>query len=106
MLDFIFAVSHADHWHSMNMDQNPSHYPLTARLAGSDLVSRFQNISPGVWFNAYIPVNGVVSSSRQSQPFRNLTAIPLDDQVRRNEYRHLNVGPPHVEDALSLWPHA
>ncbi|KIO23244.1 hypothetical protein M407DRAFT_110956 [Tulasnella calospora MUT 4182] len=58
MLDFIFAVTHADHWHSINMEQFPSHYPLTARIAGSGLVSRFQNTGPGLWFNAYIPMNG------------------------------------------------
>ncbi|KAG8931139.1 Mitochondrial translocator assembly and maintenance protein 41 [Tulasnella sp. 418] len=59
MLDFIFAVSHPDHWHAINMHQFPSHYPLHARLSGSSLVSRFQSISPGVWFNAYVPINGV-----------------------------------------------
>ncbi|KAG9006507.1 Mitochondrial translocator assembly and maintenance protein 41 [Tulasnella sp. JGI-2019a] len=59
MLDFIFAVSHADHWHSINMHQNPSHYPLAARLTGGSLVSRFQSISPGLWFNPYASVNGV-----------------------------------------------
>ena len=60
MLDFLFAVTHADHFHSINMNQFPSHYPLSARVLGSDYVSRVQNISPGVWFNAYVPMNGVV----------------------------------------------
>ncbi|KAL1715376.1 mitochondrial matrix Mmp37-domain-containing protein [Schizophyllum commune] len=59
MLDFLFAVTHADHFHSINMNQFPSHYPLSARVLGSDYVSRVQNISPGVWFNAYVPMNGV-----------------------------------------------
>lgn len=63
MLDFIFAVTHADHWHSINMEQFPSHYPLTARVAGASLISRFQNTGPGLWFNAYIPMNGAVSAS-------------------------------------------
>ncbi|KAG8904451.1 Mitochondrial translocator assembly and maintenance protein 41 [Tulasnella sp. 403] len=58
MLDFIFAVSHADHWHSINMAQNPSHYPLTARLAGASAISRFQHLSPGIWFNAFVPLKG------------------------------------------------
>lgn len=58
MLDFIFAVTHADHWHAINMEQFPSHYPLTARIAGSSLISRFQNTGPGLWFNAYIPMKG------------------------------------------------
>ncbi len=59
MLDFMFAVTHADHFHSINMHQFPSHYPLHARTLGSDYVSRFQSIAPGVWFNAYVPSHGV-----------------------------------------------
>ncbi|KAL0961134.1 hypothetical protein HGRIS_006107 [Hohenbuehelia grisea] len=59
MLDFMFAVTHPDHWHSINMHQNPSHYPLHSRLLGSSYVSRVERIGPGVWFNAYVPVNGV-----------------------------------------------
>ncbi|EPT05296.1 hypothetical protein FOMPIDRAFT_148453 [Fomitopsis schrenkii] len=47
MLDFMFAVTHADHWHSINMNQFPGHYPLHAR-----------EISPGVWFNTHVPMKG------------------------------------------------
>ncbi|TRM61092.1 mitochondrial matrix Mmp37-domain-containing protein [Schizophyllum amplum] len=59
MLDFLFAVTHADHFHSINMNQHPSHYPLSARVLGSDYVQRVQNFGPGVWFNAYAQMNGV-----------------------------------------------
>ncbi|KAF9267415.1 Mmp37-domain-containing protein [Marasmius fiardii PR-910] len=59
MLDFMFAVTHSDHFHSINMHQHPSHYPLHARIFGSDYVSRVQSIGPGVWFNAYVPMKGV-----------------------------------------------
>ncbi|KAL0069778.1 Mitochondrial translocator assembly and maintenance protein 41 [Marasmius tenuissimus] len=59
MLDFMFAVTHPDHFHSINLQQHASHYPLHARLLGSDYVSRVQNIGPGVWFNAYVPMKGV-----------------------------------------------
>jgi len=62
MLDFMFAVTHPGHFHSINMQQNPSHYPLHARLLGSDYVSRVQEFGPGVWFNAYVPMNDVVSN--------------------------------------------
>ena len=61
MLDFLFAVTHSDHWHSINMQQHPSHYPLHARTFGSSYVSRIQEIGPGVWFNPYVPMEGVVS---------------------------------------------
>lgn len=60
MLDFMFAVTHPSHWHSINMHQNPSHYPLHARTFGSSYVSRIEELGPGVWFNAYVPMNGVV----------------------------------------------
>ena len=69
MIDFIFAVNHPSHWHSINMSQFPGHYPLHSRALGSDFVSRVQEISPGLWFNAYVPMNDVVrqlSSPRSS----------------------------------------
>lgn len=60
MMDFMFAVTHAAHFHSINMQQFPSHYPVHARLLGSSYVSKIQDFGPGVWFNAYIQMNGVV----------------------------------------------
>ncbi|KAH7915846.1 Mmp37-domain-containing protein [Hygrophoropsis aurantiaca] len=59
MLDFIFAVTHPDHWHSINMHQHPSHYPLHARALGSSFVSKVQEYGPGLWFNTYVPMKGV-----------------------------------------------
>ncbi|KAJ7784553.1 mitochondrial matrix Mmp37-domain-containing protein [Mycena metata] len=59
MLDFMFAVTHPAHFHSINMQQHPSHYTLHARVLGSSYVSNVQDIGPGVWFNAYIPMAGV-----------------------------------------------
>lgn len=60
MLDFMFAVSHPNHWHSINLARNPSHYALHARLFGSDFISRMQDLGPGVWFNPYVTVNDIV----------------------------------------------
>ena len=60
MLDFMFAVTHPAHFHSINMHQHPSHYPFHARMLGSSYVSRIEEIGPGVWFNAYIPMKDVV----------------------------------------------
>lgn len=59
MLDFIFAVTHSDHWHSINMQQHPGHYPLHARILGSSFVSKTQALSPGLWFNTFVPMKGV-----------------------------------------------
>ncbi|KAF7314334.1 Kinesin-like protein [Mycena kentingensis (nom. inval.)] len=59
MLDFMFAVTHPAHFHSINMQQHPSHYTFSARVFGSSYVSRVQEVGPGVWFNAYVPMAGV-----------------------------------------------
>lgn len=61
MLDFMFAVTHPAHFHSINMHQHPSHYTLHARMLGSSYVTRVEEIAPGVWFNAFVPMEGVVS---------------------------------------------
>ncbi|KAF8073701.1 mitochondrial matrix Mmp37-domain-containing protein [Lyophyllum atratum] len=59
MLDFMFAVTHAAHFHSINMHQHPHHYPLHARVLGSSYVSRLEELGPGVWFNPYVSMGGV-----------------------------------------------
>ena len=67
MLDFIFAVSHPEHWHSINLNQNPHHYALHARLLGSDFIGKAQDWGPaGVWFNPFVPVAGVVRTLLQA----------------------------------------
>src|SRR6266702_1227434 len=48
MLDFMFAVTHPAHFHSINMAQHPSHYALYARTFGSSFVTRVEEIGPGV----------------------------------------------------------
>lgn len=60
MLDFVFAVTHPDHWHSMNLHQHPGHYPLHARALGSSYVATVQELGPGLWFNTFVPMHGVV----------------------------------------------
>jgi translocator assembly and maintenance protein 41 len=62
MLDFMFAVTHPAHFHSINMQQHPNHYPIHARMLGSSYVSRIEEVGPGVWFNAYIPMKDAVRS--------------------------------------------
>ncbi|KAG8708156.1 Mitochondrial translocator assembly and maintenance protein 41 [Ceratobasidium sp. 394] len=60
-LDFLFAVTHADHFHSINLHQNPKHYALAPRLLGSDFISRVQSLAPGLWFNPYVKVKDGVT---------------------------------------------
>ncbi|KAA1131950.1 Mitochondrial translocator assembly and maintenance protein 41 [Puccinia graminis f. sp. tritici] len=69
MLDFIFAVTHPSHWHSINLHHHPHHYSLPARLLGSPAISWLQERGPGagVWFNVETKIHnrmikyGVVS---------------------------------------------
>jgi mitochondrial translocator assembly and maintenance protein 41 len=77
MLDFMFAVTHASHWHSINMNQFPGHYPLYGRMLGSDFVARVQGVGPGVWFNTFVPMKGVVSLLSRAMG-RILTTYDLD----------------------------
>lgn len=59
MLDFVFAVSHPNHWHSINIAQNKDHYSFIARMFGSNVVSILQNkVGAGVWFNVECLVHG------------------------------------------------
>ncbi|KAG8773526.1 Mitochondrial translocator assembly and maintenance protein 41 [Serendipita sp. 405] len=84
MLDFIFAVSHPEHWHSINLAQNPSHYALHARVLGSDFVGRVQNWGPAaVWFNPFVPVCDVVRLRSANGPMvsRLLTDRFLDHRT-------------------------
>ena len=60
MLDFMFAVTHPAHFHSINMSQHPSHYAMYARTLGSSFVTKVQELGPGVWFNAFVRTKGRV----------------------------------------------
>lgn len=59
MIDFIFGVSHTQHWHSINMKQHRNHYSGIASL-GSGFVSRVQDWGAGVYFHPYVEVNGML----------------------------------------------
>ncbi|KAJ2361421.1 Mitochondrial translocator assembly and maintenance protein 41, partial [Coemansia sp. RSA 2607] len=60
MVDLIFAVSHPDHWHALNISQNRSHYSMMGAL-GSNAVSYVQErMGAGVYYNPYVEINGIV----------------------------------------------
>ncbi|QLG70165.1 hypothetical protein HG535_0A01040 [Zygotorulaspora mrakii] len=56
-IDLILGVSHATHFHSLNMRQNPQQYS-SLRYFGSSFVSRFQEVGAGVYFNPFAEING------------------------------------------------
>ena len=60
MIDFIFGVSHTQHWHSLNLQQHRDHYSSIGSL-GSYVVSRVQDSwGAGVYFHPYVTVNGTL----------------------------------------------
>ncbi|SMY19177.1 unnamed protein product [Zymoseptoria tritici ST99CH_1A5] len=62
VIDFIFGVSHTQHWHSLNLAQNPHHYSgLRFMPNSSALVSWMQDgWGAGMYYNPFITVNGVM----------------------------------------------
>ncbi|KAJ1988371.1 Mitochondrial translocator assembly and maintenance protein 41 [Coemansia spiralis] len=60
MIDMVFAVSHPDHWHALNISQNRSHYSFMGTL-GSNAVAFVQDrMGAGVYYNPFIEINGVL----------------------------------------------
>ncbi|KAI8592247.1 mitochondrial matrix Mmp37-domain-containing protein [Geranomyces variabilis] len=59
MVDFLFGVTHPEHWHSLNIRQNRHHYSALAHL-GSKVVSNVQeNMGAGLYFNPDVEVAGL-----------------------------------------------
>ncbi|KAJ1666615.1 Mitochondrial translocator assembly and maintenance protein 41, partial [Coemansia sp. RSA 1646] len=60
MVDMIFAVSHPDHWHALNISQNRAHYSFMGTM-GSNAVTFVQDrMGAGVYYNPFVELNGVV----------------------------------------------
>ncbi|KAK4504133.1 hypothetical protein PRZ48_005048 [Zasmidium cellare] len=62
IIDFIFGVSHTEHWHSLNLQQHPEHYSGLKYLPySSAAVSWMQDgWGAGLYYNPYITVNGIM----------------------------------------------
>jgi len=61
MLDFIMAVNHPQHWHAINLTQNPSHYSSGSRWLGSGMIERVQRMGAGIWYLPYVKIGDEVS---------------------------------------------
>lgn len=60
MIDFIFGVTHTEHFHSLNLKQHRDHYSALGSL-GSSAVSWVQDRwGAGVYFNPYVTVDGIL----------------------------------------------
>ncbi|KAJ1986243.1 Mitochondrial translocator assembly and maintenance protein 41, partial [Coemansia thaxteri] len=60
MIDLIFAVSHADHWHALNISQNREHYSFMGSLGSSAVTFVQDRLGAGVYYNPFIEVDGVM----------------------------------------------
>ncbi|KAF9147702.1 Mitochondrial translocator assembly and maintenance protein 41 [Linnemannia schmuckeri] len=59
MVDFIFGVSHPQHWHSLNLQANPHHYSLLGKLGSKAVAMTQERFGAGVYFNPFVEVNGM-----------------------------------------------
>jgi translocator assembly and maintenance protein 41 len=63
MVDFIFGVSHPQHWHSLNIQANPHHYSMLGKLGSKAVAMTQERFGAGVYFNPFVEVNGMVNNS-------------------------------------------
>ncbi|OLY83376.1 Phosphatidate cytidylyltransferase, mitochondrial [Smittium mucronatum] len=59
MVDMIFAVSHPQHWHSINISQNPSHYSFLKYFGSGAINYLQQNVGAGIYYNPFVKIDGV-----------------------------------------------
>ncbi|KAK3837698.1 MAG: mitochondrial matrix Mmp37-domain-containing protein [Linnemannia elongata] len=59
MVDFIFGVSHPQHWHSLNLQANPHHYSMLGKLGSKAIATTQERFGAGVYFNPFVEVNGM-----------------------------------------------
>ncbi|KAG0210322.1 Mitochondrial translocator assembly and maintenance protein 41 [Mortierella sp. NVP41] len=59
MVDFIFGVSHPQHWHSLNLQANPHHYSMLGKLGSKAVAMTQERFGAGVYFNPFVEVNGM-----------------------------------------------
>ncbi|KXT14821.1 hypothetical protein AC579_4075 [Pseudocercospora musae] len=62
IIDFIFGVSHTQHWHSLNLMQHPKHYSGLRYMPNSSAVVSWMQDKwgAGMYYNPYITVNGIM----------------------------------------------
>ncbi|KAK3846456.1 MAG: mitochondrial matrix Mmp37 [Linnemannia gamsii] len=60
MIDFIFGVSHPQHWHSLNLQANPHHYSGLGMLGSKAIAMTQERFGAGVYFNPFVEINGMM----------------------------------------------
>ncbi|KAI5868333.1 mitochondrial matrix Mmp37 [Durotheca rogersii] len=60
MIDFIFGVSHTQHWHSLNLMQHRDHYSMLGSLGSAAVTAVQDKWGAGVYFNPYVTIDGIL----------------------------------------------
>jgi mitochondrial translocator assembly and maintenance protein 41 len=60
MVDFIFGVTHPEHWHSLNIRQNPNHYSFLKTFGVKTITHMQEKMGARVYYNPDIRVNGTI----------------------------------------------
>eukprot|EP00842_Homolaphlyctis_polyrhiza_P000894 jgi/Hompol1/1805/HPOL_000513-RA len=59
MIDFIFGVTHPEHWHSLNLRQNRHHYSALAQLGSGPITSIQDLFGAGLYYNTDVEIDGM-----------------------------------------------
>jgi translocator assembly and maintenance protein 41 len=59
MVDYIFGVNHAQHFHSLNLTDHADHYSFLRRFGSGTIAHVQERYGAGVYFNPYVTVNGI-----------------------------------------------
>jgi mitochondrial translocator assembly and maintenance protein 41 len=59
MIDFIFGVTHTQHFHSLNLRQHRDHYSALGSLGSGAVAAVQDRWGAGVYFNTYVTLEGI-----------------------------------------------
>ncbi|GBC04001.1 hypothetical protein RclHR1_05460004 [Rhizophagus clarus] len=89
MIDFIFAVGHTQHWHSLNINQNRKHYSFLGTLGSGAVAMLQENFGAGAYYNPYVKIDdmmikyGVVSIDRMCKDLLNWETLYLAGRMHK-----------------------
>lgn len=106
-IDLIIAVNDPMEFHSKNIRENSSHYSLM-KYFGPKIMSRFQNIGAGLYFNPFTEINGhqvkygIVSTKKLLNDLQNWETFYIAGRLQKpvkilkndptiEHYNHLNL---------------
>ncbi|KAJ3110678.1 Mitochondrial translocator assembly and maintenance protein 41 [Physocladia obscura] len=59
MVDLIFGVSHPEHWHDLNLKQNPDHYSFVSKFGAKSIAYLQQHAGARMYFNPDVTLQGM-----------------------------------------------